>query len=609
MKLLLTACAVLWLTSVAVMLIVGIVRYLRIKGTLGDAAMLEKGAYASDAVRVPFILGLFPPRVYVPAGLEGKALDFVLAHERAHLRRGDPWMKLLSYLLLSVHWFNPLVWLAFWFMSRDMEMSCDERVLSGMEGNAENYSRTLLSFAAGRRFPAPAPLAFGESDIKSRIKNALRWRRPKLWVTILAVILCLAVIAVCIANPTGKLDPQKALDPEVLALAEESDAICIAYASKENPEKVFPYEYPRKRLLRCLVTEDFRGNLTEEGTELSYASNRYIYVLVDVDWRDEFLKDRYELLLFLDVADVTLKNNPVFIPHGEQGLRKPELDRKGRKLTELLRAWGKEHPGEPLWNEPSPDLPTDISPSPEPVEVMDGLSKMSSLTAEDITGIITDSWVRPEAEELIPLMNAAAAHYIAPPEDTSLLPFWQAEVFLAGGPDSWSSLDEHYDLCASLTEDLVRVRYCNGTPPNQAEEFWLEDAALYSLIRGCYRSDGVIDPDAWKEYGAYLKARAQETVDTYAPYGAGRFVGYDIIRLEKTEYRWHAENGESLPVYTWNVAFYPEDVSHVGWAGGMRLDADERVVGFEQYTYFAVREKSEEPELIFLGWDEFLGEG
>jgi beta-lactamase regulating signal transducer with metallopeptidase domain len=203
LQLLLTVGTYLWLAGVAVMLIIGFVRYARMKRLLADAVRLDKGVFASDAITTPFLLGLLPARIFVPAGLEEKELDYVLRHERTHLRRFDHWVKLLGYLLLSLHWFNPLVWLAFYLMSRDMEMSCDERVLSDLSGEAKDYSRTLLSFAAGKRFPAPAPLGFGESDVASRIKNALRWRRPKLWVTVLAVLLCLAAIAACTANPSS----------------------------------------------------------------------------------------------------------------------------------------------------------------------------------------------------------------------------------------------------------------------------------------------------------------------------------------------------------------------------------------------------------------------
>ena len=600
-KVLLTVCAVLWLTGLAAMLIVGAVRYLRIKGRLSDAALLREGVFASDAIRVPFILALLPPRIYVPAGLEGKALDFVLAHERAHLRRGDPWVKLLSYLLLSVHWFNPLVWLSFYLVSRDMEMSCDERVLSGMEGEAEDYSRTLLAFAAGRRFPAPAPLAFGESDVKSRIKNALCWRKPKLYVTVLAVALCLAAVAACTANPREKSEETPApTAPETpwewSSTLQVSD---VRKAVLRNPADGQEYEWDTAqcsdlvRMLNALSPDQVvrgRGIPSEKLLDLR-----------DTGYSLRFAGGVIEL----DVPDPGAEEMPgVWEIHDDALYEWLEA-----QWEEASLRWAAEA-------DPPPTSASEISDDPanhvdDPAAPEDGLSRMVSLTAEEITGIFTAGWVQPEAEELVPLMNAAAAHPASlskgqPPQ----VAWWQIDVYLSGGPDGWSSLDEHYNLWALQTEGLIFVRYWDGQHEyGGAEEFWLEDAALYNLIRGYFRSDGVIESDAWEKYGAYLEARAQETVDTYAPYGAGRFIGFDIIRLEKTDHILRTDDGEALPVYAWNVAFYPEDVNHVGWVGGMKLDANERVVGFEQHTYFAVRDTGEEPELIFLFWDEFLGEG
>ncbi len=211
---------VLWLCGLAIMLTLGIVRYIRMKRLLTDAAALEKGVFATDRIRVPFILGLLPPRVFVPAGLGEEERTYVLAHERVHIRRGDHWVKLLAYLLLAVHWFNPAVWAAFFLLSRDMEMSCDERVLQELGGPAKAYSRTLLRFAEGRQFPAPAPLGFGESDARSRIKNALRWKKPKLWITLAAIVLCIAAVAACTADPK---EPKETDMPETTG-----DTICFA---------------------------------------------------------------------------------------------------------------------------------------------------------------------------------------------------------------------------------------------------------------------------------------------------------------------------------------------------------------------------------------------
>lgn len=194
----------LWCAGMAALLCYGVISYLRLRRRLTGAVAVEQGVCETDAVRAPFILGLVRPTVYLPVGLEGETLRYVLAHERFHIRRGDHAVKLLGFLLLTLHWFNPLVWLAFALMSRDMEMRCDEAVLSAESGITKPYSMALLSFATQRRFPSPSPLCFGETGVKERIKNVLRWRSPKTWVTVAAALLCLAAVAACAVNPSKK---------------------------------------------------------------------------------------------------------------------------------------------------------------------------------------------------------------------------------------------------------------------------------------------------------------------------------------------------------------------------------------------------------------------
>ncbi len=192
---------VLWCAGLTAMLLWGVVSYVRLRRRLVGAVRREDNVYESDRISVPFLLGLVRPRIYIPLGLDEETLGYVLAHERYHIRRGDPWVKCLAFLLLALHWFNPFVWLAFCLMGRDMEMSCDEKVLAEREGSAKLYSLSLLSFAAARHFPSPAPLAFGETGVKGRIRNALRWKKPRPWVTVLAALLCIAVLAACATNP------------------------------------------------------------------------------------------------------------------------------------------------------------------------------------------------------------------------------------------------------------------------------------------------------------------------------------------------------------------------------------------------------------------------
>ena len=194
-----------WLLGAAALVIGALVAYLRVKGQVATAVKFAHNVYECGAFRSPFVLGFFRPKIYIPFGLEPRQREHVLCHESAHIQRRDYLIKPLGFLLLAIHWFNPLVWLAFHLMSRDMEMSCDEKVLSqlGEEARRE-YSLSLLSIGSRRRFPAPNPLAFGETGVKERVVNVMKFRRAKRWVTVAAAVAVVAVTAACAANPAGE---------------------------------------------------------------------------------------------------------------------------------------------------------------------------------------------------------------------------------------------------------------------------------------------------------------------------------------------------------------------------------------------------------------------
>ncbi len=192
--------AVIWLIGLAALVTYGVVSYLRLCRRMDTATLMEGRVWQSERVQSPFILGFIKPKIYIPYRLAEEQQRYVLAHENYHIKRLDHITRPLSFFVLAAHWFNPLVWLAYYLAGRDMEMSCDEKVLSKGE-SAKSYSATLLSFAANRRLPALGPLAFGEQGVKGRVKNALHWRKPRMWVTAIALILCVAVIAACAADP------------------------------------------------------------------------------------------------------------------------------------------------------------------------------------------------------------------------------------------------------------------------------------------------------------------------------------------------------------------------------------------------------------------------
>jgi len=213
LQVILTIGTILWCIGMLTMVVYGILSYGKIRHRMATAIRLEGNVYESDRVQSPFILGFFRPNIYIPFGLDEDTKRYVLTHENHHIRRLDHIIKPFAFLLLTVHWFNPLCWLAFFLMGKDMEMSCDEKVLGKEENIRKAYSTSLLSFASNRRFPSPSPLAFGETGVKSRIKNALSWRQPKVWITVLAAVLCLAVVVACAANPRRGLGINRTKNP------------------------------------------------------------------------------------------------------------------------------------------------------------------------------------------------------------------------------------------------------------------------------------------------------------------------------------------------------------------------------------------------------------
>ena len=186
-----------WLIGLAAMLAYALVSYLRLRRRVSASIPLRENIYVCDEVPSPFILGIVRPRIYLPSALDEAQRGSVLSHERAHLARHDHWWKPLGFALLAVYWFNPLLWLAYTLLCRDIELACDERVLRGMDaGQVKDYSSALLACSVPRRMLAACPLAFGEVGVGARVKNALRYKKPAFWVVAVSVVVC-AVVAVC----------------------------------------------------------------------------------------------------------------------------------------------------------------------------------------------------------------------------------------------------------------------------------------------------------------------------------------------------------------------------------------------------------------------------
>ena len=196
-----------WLIGLGAMLLYALVSYLRLRRRVSVSLCVRENIYLCDAISSPFILGVVKPRIYLPSGLDEVQRQNVLSHERAHLARRDHWWKPLGFALLAVYWFNPVLWLAYALLCRDIELACDERVIRTMDESAvKTYSTVLLACSMPRKAVITCPLAFGEVGVKERVKNALRYKKPAFWVVAASVAVCV-VVAVCfLTNPPTDTD-------------------------------------------------------------------------------------------------------------------------------------------------------------------------------------------------------------------------------------------------------------------------------------------------------------------------------------------------------------------------------------------------------------------
>ncbi len=200
--------AYIWVLGIIAMLVYSIVSILILKKKLQSAQLIEKNIFEAKNLNTPFVLGLIKPKIYLPVGLKATERSYILLHEQTHIYRKDHIIKVLAFLILSTHWFNPLVWIAFRLMSIDMELSCDERVLKEIHEDIKKpYASSLLSLATGRFILNGSPLAFGEGNVRARIKNVLNYKKPTFWVIAVALVAAIVVAIGLFTNPITAAKP------------------------------------------------------------------------------------------------------------------------------------------------------------------------------------------------------------------------------------------------------------------------------------------------------------------------------------------------------------------------------------------------------------------
>ena len=279
----------LWLIVVALFVTYGIYSYVKCRLLVRTAVIARDitpdshkkknnvSVWECDRIPSPFVLGIIRSRIYIPFRMPKQEQAYILAHEECHIRRLDPLWKLIAFLLLAVYWWNPLVWIAFFYMVRDMEMSCDEAVIEQF-GNEikQGYSNSLLSFAMERHPYSFAPVAFGEGDAGRRIKNVLNFKKPHTWVAILVFVLLVVVGVSCLTNGKDKISSETVSDTENSQMQQTAVETTEAPMSSDNSSTVqeslqsvdkWAQAYAARdvRTIQDMATDDAKNELKEEN--------------------------------------------------------------------------------------------------------------------------------------------------------------------------------------------------------------------------------------------------------------------------------------------------------------------------------------------------------
>ncbi|MFA9466629.1 MAG: M56 family metallopeptidase [Velocimicrobium sp.] len=258
--------AYIWIIGMIVLLAYSFASVLLLKRQLKSAELVEKNIFEAKNLKTPFLLGLIRPKIYLPVGLNVEERRYILLHEQIHIRRKDHIIKIFAFLILSIHWFNPLVWIAFMLMSMDMELSCDEQVLKEMnEDMKKPYANSLLSLATGSHILNGSPIAFGEGNVKGRIKNVLNYKKPRFWGTIASIIVLIIVGIALLTNPTDSEQDLSFLKPNNM----------LSWIGDQEQVKIISADY---------------GNTSVSGRELAKWLD-----IAENDWKRKNVPSPYEL--------------------------------------------------------------------------------------------------------------------------------------------------------------------------------------------------------------------------------------------------------------------------------------------------------------------------
>lgn len=244
MQIIVFIASIVWIVGMGIMMLYALISYIRICQKVGGAVCLKENIYYCDTIDTPFILGIFKPRIYLPSGISKEDTNYVISHEFAHINRLDHVWKPFGFLLLSVYWYNLILWVAYILFCKDIEFACDERVIRKIGVECKKpYSLALINCSTAHKRVSAYPLAFGETGVKSRVKSVLNYKKPAFWVVVVCVVLCVALSVCFLTDPKQSLRAKNETESYPLYVAESFIADKIIYEAGHFSSVFYKEDY------------------------------------------------------------------------------------------------------------------------------------------------------------------------------------------------------------------------------------------------------------------------------------------------------------------------------------------------------------------------------
>ena len=293
----------LWLVGIVILLIYTFISYSKLNKKIGTAVLLRDNIYQSETVTSPFVVGIIKPKIYIPFNINEQDAEHVIAHEQAHIKRKDYLLKPLGFLIVTLHWFNPLVWIGYIFLCRDIELACDEKVIKDLNSEQRaDYSEALLTCSVNRRLISACPVAFGESDVKNRVKSVLNYKKPTFWIVFTAIILSV-ILAVCfLTNPLNHENIIKRND----AVFTDYNGVYITLNSIEETtdnSKIFNVEWHNETSAEITYGEMFYIEYKDGNNWIDTATQEVVFHLIGFLLKADETKEETYTTQYNDISE------------------------------------------------------------------------------------------------------------------------------------------------------------------------------------------------------------------------------------------------------------------------------------------------------------------